>query len=151
MQCNTCISLPTIPLLSQMCSSMLSVMTICPPCSSVLLSCCWLDHVRSVTGEHLPSFASPCWPWPCYLLFIPSCCALWGVRRVGSVVTLPFSWLYSQHSVVRWRRGGCWGVCQSGFFPGSCCCSVCCCCPLHPPCFTSVLYASDTTVSLSVI
>lgn len=134
----------------QMCSCMPSVMMSCPLCWSVLFSCCWLDDARNVAGEQWLSWASPPWQWPYYLFFTPWPSLLVGVKQLGSVVTQQFSWHCLQRSAVRWNRGGCWGVYQSGFSPGCFCWLVCCCCPRHRLCFTSAQYASGTTVSFHV-
>lgn len=134
----------------QMCSCTLSVTTSCPLCSSVLLSCWWLDDARNVAGEQWLSSPSPPWQWPYYLFCTPWSCLSLAGKQLGSVVTQPSSWLCLQRSAGRWRRGGCWGVYQSGFSPGCFCWSVCCCCPRHQLCFTSAQYASGTTVSSHV-
>lgn len=136
---------------AQMCSCMLSVTTSSRLCWSVLLFCCCLDHVRNDDGGRWPSSLFLFSQWPYYLFFTPWSSLLVGLRRVASVVTLPSSWRCLLPSVVRWLRGGSWGVCQSGFCLGSFCWLVCCCCQGHRSCFTSVQYALDTTVSFHLM
>lgn len=134
----------------QMFSCMPSVTMSCPPCWSVLFSCCSLVDVRSVAGGQSPSSPSPSWQWPYYLFFTAYSCLSVMVKQVGSMVTLLSSWLCLQRSAVRWHRGGCSGVCLSGFSPGFFYWLVYCCYQGHLLCFTSAQYALDTTVSFPV-
>lgn len=80
---------------------MLLVMTSWPPFSSTLLSCCYLDRVRSDDGAQLPSSPFPSCLWPYCLLYTPSSFVLEVARLVVSVVTQPLSWLCLQLSVAR--------------------------------------------------
>lgn len=133
--------------LSQMCSCMLSVTMSCLPCFAAWFSCCWWDDVRSIAGELSHFSPSLLWRSPYCLFFTPCSSLSVVVKQPGSVVTQPSSWHCLQRSVVRLLRGGCWGVCQSGSFPGCFCLWLCCYFLEHLFCCISAQYASDTTVS----